>query len=389
MTKDMGILDLILILAKHRKLIIIITVLAVIGSIIYALLAPHYWISKAVIIPVSESDNIGGFNTNLLDIAGGGLLKTQKVEMATDFITVMKSRSFREKVIEEFDLISYFEITKPYDYALELALEKIQTSMIRIIFDPESNLIVISAETKDKAMSMDIVNFYLNELEKYNQNNRLSKGRMKRVFLETQVEKNMAEIDSLAKAMRDFQAKNKTVALDQQTEAIVSLYAETVAQYMQAELELDLAKNQYSQTSPVVLDLIAQKELLAQKVKDLEDSSQVLAPSYLLQIDKVPDLSMQLALLKMNLEIKKTVIEYMYPQYELAKLEELKDMPTFEVIDAPREAGMRSKPKRAILVIITTLAFFIISCVLALICESLHQNNELVQKIVATIKGKQ
>jgi uncharacterized protein involved in exopolysaccharide biosynthesis len=137
------------------------------------------------------------------------------------------------------------------------------------------------------------------------------------------------------------------------------------------------------------LDLIAQKELLAQKVKDLEDSSQVLAPSYLLQIDKVPDLSMQLALLKMNLEIKKTVIEYMYPQYELAKLEELKDMPTFEVIDAPREAGMRSKPKRAILVIITTLAFFIISCVLALICESLHQNNELVQKIVATIKGKQ
>lgn len=123
-------------------------------------------------------------------------------------------------------------------------------------------------------------------------------------------------------------------------------------------------------------------------MKELEDSSQVLAPSYLIQIDKVPDLSMKLALLMMNLKIKQTVIEYLYPQYELAKLEEMKDMPSFEVIDAPREAGRRSKPKRAVLVILITMAAFIFSCVIALICESLNQNKELVQSIVATIKGK-
>jgi len=388
MTKDLGILDLTLILAKHRKLIIIITVLAIIGSIIYALLAPHYWVSRAAIIPVSESDGIGGFSTSLLDMVGGGMIKTQKGELATDFITVMKSRTFREKVIQEFDLISYFEITKPHDYALELALRKVQSSMIRLVFDQESNLISISAETKDKAMSVDIVNFYLDELEKYNQNSRMSKGGLKRAFLEEQVEQNMAEVDSLAMALRDFQTNNKSVALDQQTEAIISIYAQTVAQYMQTELELDLAKTQYSEASPIVLDLSAKEELLAQKVKELEDSSQVLAPSYLIQIDKVPDLSMQLALLMMNLEIKKTVIEYLYPQYELAKLEELKDMPSFELIDAPREAGRRSKPKRAIIVILITMAAFIISCVIALICESLQQNSELVQKIKAALKGK-
>jgi uncharacterized protein involved in exopolysaccharide biosynthesis len=42
-------------------------------------------------------------------------------------------------------------------------------------------------------------------------------------------------------------------------------------------------------------------------------------------------------------------------------------MPSFQVIDAPREAGMRSKPKRAVLVIIVTLAAFIFSCVLAMV----------------------
>ena len=74
MTKDLGILDLTLILAKHRKLIIIITVLAAVGSIIYAMLAPFYWVSKAAIIPVSDSNSIGGFSTNLLDIVGGGMI---------------------------------------------------------------------------------------------------------------------------------------------------------------------------------------------------------------------------------------------------------------------------------------------------------------------------
>jgi len=384
----MGILDLTLILAKHRKLIIIITILAAVGSIIYAMLAPFYWISKAAIIPVSETNSIGGFSTNLLDIVGGGMIKTQKVELATDFITVMKSRTFREKVIEEFDLISYFKINKPFEQAREQVLHKMQNSMIRLVFDQESSIVSISAETKDKSMSVNVVNYYLNELEKYNQNSRMSTGRLKREFMEGQVEKNMAEVDSLAMALRDFQSKNKSVALDQQTEAMVGLYAETVAQYMQTELELDLAKTQYSDTSPLVLELGAKKELLGQKVKELEDSSQVLAPSYLIQIDKVPDLSMKLALLMMNLKIKQTVIEYLYPQYELAKLEEMKDMPSFEVIDAPREAGRRSKPKRAVLVILITMAAFIFSCVIALICESLNQNKELVQSIVATIKGK-
>ena len=176
MTKDLGILDLTLILAKHRKLIIIITVLAAVGSIIYAMLAPFYWVSKAAIIPVSDSNSIGGFSTNLLDIVGGGMIKTQKSELATDYVNVMKSRTFREKVIEEFDLINYFEIKKPYDFARELALHKMQTSMIRLGFDTESNIISISAETKDKSMSMAVVDFYLKELERYNKSTQIGRA---------------------------------------------------------------------------------------------------------------------------------------------------------------------------------------------------------------------
>jgi tyrosine-protein kinase Etk/Wzc len=389
MTKDMGILDLALVLAKRRKLIGSITILAAIAAIIYAMLAPFYWKSSATIIPISDDDSIGGLNTNLLSMVGGGLIQTQKGEQAVDFITIMKSRTFRERVINEFDLIEYFEITKPRDHAMELALERLQTKMMQIVFDPESYIISIRAETKDKAMSVAVVNYYLDQLEQYNQQNRLTKGRLKREFLESQVNMHMSDVDSLALALRDFQVQNKSIALEQQTTAMVTMYAETVTKFMQAEIELELAQAQYAESSPLVTELKARHEILTQKLKELENSDARLTPDYLIQIDKVPDLSMQLALLMMNMEIKKTVLEYLYPQYELAKLEEHKDLPSFEVIDQPREAGMRSKPRRAILVIVITMAAFIFSTLLALVVEALFHDADKVRQIWNTLWGKQ
>lgn len=388
MNKDIGLLDIVYIIAKHRKMVIGLTLLVAIAAVVYAMLAPFYWKSTATIIPVSESNAIGGFSTNLLDVMGGGLIKTQKSELAIDFISIMKSRTFREKVIEEFELIDYFKIKKPYEHARELALFKLQNSIMRLIYDQESYLVSITAETKDRELSKRIVQFYLDELEAYNRHSKLSKGKLKREFLESQVQINMQEADSLATLIKDFQVKNKSIALDQQTNALVNMYSESVAQYFASEIEYELAKQQYSENSPMVQNLLEKKNLLKDKMKELEDSGSSLQPKYVLQIDKIPELSMQYAQLMINAEIKKKVIEYLYPQYELAKLEELRDMPSYELIDAPREAGMRSKPKRAVLVIILTLAGFIFSSVLALLAESMQQNKDLVDKIFAALKGK-
>jgi capsule polysaccharide export protein KpsE/RkpR len=135
--------------------------------------------------------------------------------------------------------------------------------MMRLVYDQESYIISISAETRDKSMSREVVDFYLKELEDYNQSTRVTKGRMKREFLEGQVNQYMADVDSLGRALRDFQTKNKSIALDKQTEAMVAMYGEAVTQYMQAEVEYELAKNQYSESSPIVLELAAKKALLA------------------------------------------------------------------------------------------------------------------------------
>lgn len=390
MNKEMGILDLILVIAKHRVFVVIICFLAAIVAVIYALLTPMYWESVATLKPVSEQDGIGSFGSNLLEMVGGGLISTPMSELSTDFINVMKRREFREEVVRKFKLIPYFKITEAdSSRAMALAVRELLASVVNIAYDEENSLIILRVETKDKVLSRDIAQYFIDYLERYNLTTKMSKGRLKREFLEKQVNKHMHDADSLAMAMRDFQVKNSSIAIDQQTESLVQLYSQSASEVMQAQIEYELAKTQYDAGSPAMLKMVEKLKLLENRLKDMEDGKQGLTPKYIVQIDKIPDLSMQYAQLMINVEIKKKVIEYIYPQYELAKLEELKDLPTFEVYDQPQIAGIRSKPKRALIVVFTTVAAFLLACVVVLIRESLLvDNREKVAQIIGALKGK-
>ena len=325
-----------------------------------------------------------------MDILGSGLLQTDKYDMAVDFIYIMQSRKFQEEVIRKFNLIPYYKINEPDTLkAMELAVKKLSESTMQIFYDQKTYLVNIIAETKNKELSRQIVQYHLDSLNKYILHSKMSKGRQKREFLEKQVDSHLQAVYSLSEQIRDFQKKNRSIDITQQTEAQLELYSDIVAEYMQTEIEHSLALSQYSADSPVVINLAEKLQLLKKKIKSLEKSGSDLVPEYIVQIDKIPDLAMQYAQMMLNLEIEKKIIEYLYPQFELAKLEEVKDLPTFEVYDAPQLAGIRSKPKRALTVVISTVAAFILSCLLALIIESLQgENKEKTQAIKAALFGR-
>jgi uncharacterized protein involved in exopolysaccharide biosynthesis len=360
MNKEMGLLDLIYIIAKRKYLVVAITFVFAVAAIVYALVTPKYWISSTVINPVAESGSMGSFSSDLMGMFAGGLVKTQKSEMAIQFISTMQSRTFRDQIVDEFDLISYFELQNiPEDIAREEAIRRLSSKIAKLRYDQESGLVYIVIETKDKEFSKKIAEYYLEQLQDYLRYSRMSKSRLQREFLEGRVQSLNREIDSLAVAIRDFQIEHNAIALDQQTMSLINLYSESIAGYFKADIEYELAKNQYSSTSPVVQDLEAKKNILADRIKEL----------------------------RLNAEIQKKVFEYIYPQYEVSKLDELRDMPSFEIIDKPVLAGLRSRPKRGMIVVSITIAAFLLGCIIALFQENvLLGHREQVQKIIQALK---
>ncbi|MFO7891950.1 MAG: GNVR domain-containing protein [bacterium] len=65
------------------------------------------------------------------------------------------------------------------------------------------------------------------------------------------------------------------------------------------------------------------------------------------------------------------MLEYLAPQYEQAKIQEMKDVPTIQVIDWATRPEWKSKPKRAYIVILSFLISFMVSILLVLTYEGM------------------
>ncbi len=356
-TKEIDILDVLIVLIKHKKFIIWTTIIVSIAAVVYVLLAPQYWVSTSTILPAQDQRNQLPFGGSSLFGLGyslmGGAFQTQGI----DLITIMSSRTFSEDVIKKFNMIEYFEIKDPDSLVvIEKALEYLTEEVRSIRINEETGLISIDIETKDKYLSAKIANYYWQKLEKYNIESRMSKGKQKRIFIENRLKNVKNTLDSLSLFINDFQKINRTIDLETQIQAVIALYSDLVAQKISTELELEFQKNYYDISSPNVVSLNQKLNIIIKKIKELEFNDSENKVKFGLNINDIPDISLEYAELIAKLEIQKKIYEYLFPQYEQAKIEEVKDLPTIEIIDKAVPAGKRSKPKRAKFCI---LSFFI------------------------------
>ena len=380
--REFDFFELIRLIIRNRKFIIIFVAVVSVAAVIYSLVTPQIWRSTATFYVIGDQTSSLPFNIEGLSGLTAGLMGTTNSQNAINAVIAMNSRQFSEKVIRHFNLIDYYKITtKDSLKAMDSALKMLHTKTMKIGSDPETGLVTVSADTKDKKLSRDIVNYYLQQLDIYNREEKITRGKMNREFLEARVNETRAEIDSLLLALKDFQQRHNTVDIEAQTSSLIKSYSDIIATKMSTDIELELARKNYAENSPIVLELKDRSEALAKQIKQLEAGKEPLKPRYLIDIGSLPDLATQYAQLKMNLEIKSKVYEFLYPQYEAAKLEELKDLPTLDILDTPREAGLRVKPKRAVMCIIAFALAVVVSIIIVLIKNALELNKERWQEI--------
>jgi hypothetical protein len=80
-----------------------------------------------------------------------------------------------------------------------------------------------------------------------------------------------------------------------------------------------------------------------------------------------PEVELSLARLMRDVEIKRAVYGVLSEQYEQARIQEMKDTPTLQVLDWGRVPTARSRPRRKVIVLITAVSAFFLSSMLAVI----------------------
>ncbi len=373
MTNRLDIFTLIKSIIKHHKFIItfvvIISILAVIISIIY----PKFWKSTAVIAVTSNSAAFPGvlssllsnYSSNLASLAGNGEADLQ--------LEILNSREFYEKTIQHFNLREYFKVKEnrwKIDSlnVMDSCVNQLQNDVIRVSANEVTGTITISATTKDRVLSKKIVEFLVEELDKYNKEIKISKGKEKRLFLEKRMLQVEDDIDNQSEELAAFQQKNHLINLDEQVSAAIGAFSEMVKEKVKTVTELEFVISYMSKDNPKVMEYKKRLESINAQLDRMQNDN---FSKYIPNFEDVNGLTLVYMKKKLKLEISSQVYETLLPQYELAKLEEINDLTSIQYIQRASLDGIREKPKRAAICIVAFLLSLVFACLASLLYDLL------------------
>jgi len=275
-----------------------------------------------------------------------------------DYLTIANSRKFSYEIIKKFDLINVFEIVEKDSLVLkEKMFNLLNNSIKKIWVDPETSLTYLTINTQDKYLSAEIANYYIERLDYYNLHIKKNKHTLFREFLENQVNESKSKIDSLSNEMVKFQVENNLIDIDAQVEKTFGIYSDLLNQKLKQVIDFELSEI-FGNSEFGKIQIEEKIKLFDQMLDNLKSNSDY---DYLLPIKDIPELSKKYLKLLMELTIQKEFLKVIYPQFAKSKMDEFNNLPTIEVFEKAEPAGFRTKPKRAILCIVSFISAFLIS----------------------------
>jgi capsule polysaccharide export protein KpsE/RkpR len=246
---------------------------------------------------------------------------------------------------------------------MELAILKFHSKVLDINIFTEVNFLTIKVTTDDKYFSRDLAQYYLDLLIDYTINTSHNIGRQKRELLESRINQILEQIATLTLEISEYQKTHNIIEIEQQAKISLESYGRVLEEFISNEFELNHAER-FMPNSPMHQTLLDKRESLVETLQKLQvDNSDM---PFFIPLSDINNSFFTIQEKVFSLELQRKILEALYPQLELARLEELDNTDRFEIIDLPNLAGQRSFPKRALICIITFMFSFIFSvcCVL-------------------------
>ncbi len=186
-------------------------------------------------------------------------------------------------------------------------------------------------------------------------------ARRNRVFIEKRFYQNQDDLNQAEQNYNAFQKKNGVFAVAEQITLAVSAVGELEAQLVEKQIMLYTLKGQMSENSIVYNTLKNQIDAIQKKINEMNRGKiSVNGESLMIPFNQVPDLQLEYLRLFREVEIQNRIMQFIYPLYEQAKIEEQKSAPTVLVIDEAVAPQLKYAPKKAFIILfLTFLVFFI------------------------------
>ena len=179
---EINLLDLFIVLLKHKVMILSVVFLAGVAAVVISLLMTNIYRSECTISPTFQGRGSGGALVALGDLGGlGGMIAPDVFQTAgslEQFDLVLKSRELTKIIVMKYNLLPLLyedfwdaeqkrwkpEMKKPPSWQ---DTYKLMQKMLKSVPDKKQNVVRLSFEFKDPRMAQTILNYYVTGLSEY------------------------------------------------------------------------------------------------------------------------------------------------------------------------------------------------------------------------------
>ena len=219
----------------------------------------------------------------------------------------------------------------------------------------------------------EMANFYVKIVNEMSVELGVTESRNNRQFIEKRFIQAQTDIANIEDSLENFSRKYNVMALEEQMKAAIEVAAKVKAELEIAKLEQTILLRNYGEDSPIVKDASLKVSELNNQLANLkfgEDKNLKSSLNLFVPFEKVPETGVMYVRLMRDYEIQNKLLEFIYPIYEQARIEEQKDMPVVLVVDEAISPQKKSSPKRTLIVIGAFLISFFFSLGYVLIKET-------------------
>jgi uncharacterized protein involved in exopolysaccharide biosynthesis len=352
-----------------RRLIYRVTGTAAVVAVIVSLLLPNWYGASALIMPPEEGESRGGllgmFTQIGMDFGGSGLLSTTP---ATDLsIGILKSRLLRGKIVDRFDLVSVYR-AKTREHAIEDLWDH-----IRFDTTPEG-LVEIWVEDRDATRAADMANAFAGYLDEHSRFVSVRSAGRTREFIESAIVDVRTRLEEAAEDLRAFQKANTAIELSEQTRVTVQAVAELESERGRLEIEKRVLETFSMPSLPRIREIETRLNAIDQALGELcggvPDAGSDPASGVFLPVGEIPSLVLRYADLSREVMVHEKVYEFLRAQLEDARIQESRDLQVVMILDEAVPPIKKTRPRRSIVCILTTLLALAASLGVALAAES-------------------
>jgi uncharacterized protein involved in exopolysaccharide biosynthesis len=371
---------------KYRRTLVRVTVVSLVVSLGIAFVIPKRYKAVTSIMPPDQQGSGAMLLAALAGRSGGlGSLGSLAGGLFAGHPTAALYENLLESGTVSSHLIDRFHLQQVYHTRYRFSTAKHLARLTTITDDKKSGVITIAVQDTDPVRARDLAQGYLDELNNLLTRTSTSSARQERIFIESRLHSVGVDLEQAQLALGEFSSKNSTIDIREQTRGLVDAGARVQGELLVEQAGLQSLRQIYGDGNLRVRETEARIASLQRDLEKMTGSSAPLASGdagvdhaapdakdngeLYPPLRQLPRLAVPYADLYRRVRVQETVFELLTQQYEMARIEEAKNVPAVTVIDPPGVPERKSFPPRLLLTLLLSFLSFAAAATLILMRE--------------------